>query len=407
MKTLRFLFGVVCAVALLSCAKNNPDGPAVDPVPLTLSEAQISYVSSGNAFSANLLTEVNKANAGKDYFFSPLSVQMLLSMLMNGTDGAAFTELTSALGYGQDLAAVNDYCRQMIERSPTWDPKVKLALANAMIGDDRFNFKSAFTETLETYFSAEVSSQDFSKTDKVRDYINGWCKNKTNGMIDKMIDSFDPSIVICLMNALYFKGEWAFPFEPAKTKKEPFTKENGISVNVDMMNATLSLGYAQSQTWKAASIPFGNGTYSMRIILPEGDATTNDIVSEIKAAGWQAFNSTGTGQMRIKLPKFETSFADMGMEAEIKALGVSGIFQGGCFQKITEDKDFKISTLIQKARIKVYEEGAEAAAATINGGFSSPAPAPDFYCDRPFIYAIVENTTGAVFFMGKYGACEN
>ena len=389
----------------MSCRKYSAEWPVVDPVPLALTKAQMEYVANGNDFACKLLALVDEKESGHDYVFSPLSVQIALSMLLNGTDGEAFTELCQVLGYGKDLQSVNDFCQQMITRAPTWDPKVKLALANAMVGNSRYTFKAPYTNTLKTFFSAEVSVQDFSQTNKVLKYINDWCNQHTYGMIHEILDELDPSAVLCLMNALYFKGEWSFPFDKEKTAKEAFHKENGKTFNVYMMNAgDLNCPYAEGPNWKSIVLPYGNGTFRMQIILPTGEASIHDIVSQIKTSGWSAFeNKQSTRNIQLKLPRFETIYNEDRFLDYIHDLGAKQISKPGYFSSITDDGNFSVSLAVHRARINVSESGTEAAAATLlTDRFYLTLQEP-FYCDHPFLYAIVENTTGAIFFMGKYG----
>ena len=393
------LFTVVALITATSCEKT--------PVPLNLTRAQVEYVSNGNAFAGNLLQLVDAKETGKDYFFSPLSVQIALAMLLNGTDGEAYNELCQALGYGQDLDAVNDFCQQMIERSPTWDPKVDLSFANAMIGNDRFTFKEPYTKALKSIYSAEVKNMDFSKPEEVLKYINNWGKAKTDGMIPAILerDQIDSGIILYLINALCFKGEWQYKFDKEKTKKEDFHCENGNTSKVDMMNIARDYPYSEGPGWRSIAIPYGKGRFSMHVFLPEGDSTVTDLVGTIQEKGWKAFlDKPSTKEVALKLPKFETDYSEPEFKNFIYDLGVRCIFEPGYFSNIT-DYPSAVSIISHKAKILVTEEKTEAAASTTVGLYYHALDIPEivFHCDRPFLYAIVEKTTGAIFFVGKYG----
>ena len=389
----------------VSCERISIDTPPTDPVPLTLTRSQMEYVDNGNTFAANLLELIDKKEAGNDYFFSPLSVQMALSMLLNGTDGEAFEELCNVLGYGDDLQSVNDFCQQMIERSPTWDSKVKLSLANAMVGNDKYTFKAPYVNTLKNVFSAEVCNMDFSHKAKVLNHINNWSKDKTNGMIPIILDDIDPESTLFLMNALYFSGSWLFPFDKKTTKKSTFHCENGKTASVHMMSINETLRYSHGAGWKSVELPYGNGrAFSLHIILPEENATIHSIVEQINESGWLPIFAKGPAIVDVKLPRFETSYSEPFFKDYIKNLGANKIFKKGYFSKIT-DIDCYVSEVIHKAKIKVTEEGTEASASTVvdmklTTGMSEFV---SFICDRPFLYVITENTTGAIFFVGKYG----
>ena len=394
------LFTAVALIAATSCEKV--------PVPLDLTRAQAEYVSNGNTFAGNLLQLVDAKETEKDYFFSPLSVQIALSMLLNGTDGEAYNELCQALGYGQDLDAVNDFCQQMIERSPTWDPKVDISFANAMIGNDRFTFKQPFIKALNSIYSAEVKNMDFSQTEKVLNYINNWGKAKTGGMIPTMLerDQVSPDYLLYLINALCFKGEWQYKFDKKKTKEGEFHCENGNTRKVDMMNIIRDYPYSEGPGWRSIAIPYGKGRFSMHVILPEGDSTVTDLVGTIQEKGWKAFlDKPSEEEVALMFPKFETDYSEPEFKDYIYDLGVRRIFEYSKFSRITDDTQCCVTLITHKAKIKVTEEKTEAAAATVVGVYYAAADLPRiiFHCDRPFLYAIVEKTTGAIFFVGKYG----
>ena len=144
----------------------------------------------------------------------------------------------------------------------------------------------------------------------------------------------------------------------------------------------------------------------MHVILPEGDSTVTDLVGTIQEKGWKAFlDKPSEEEVALMFPKFETDYSEPEFKDYIYDLGVRRIFEYSKFSRITDDTQCCVTLITHKAKIKVTEEKTEAAAATVVGVYYAAADLPRiiFHCDRPFLYAIVEKTTGAIFFVGKYG----
>ena len=128
----------------------------------------------------------------------------------------------------------------------------------------------------------------------------------------------------------------------------------------------------------------------------------------LNAENWNSFK----GKMQqtdvdVWLPKFETS-SSFNLKPTLKGMGISDAFVPyiANLGKMTDHEAF-IHSIQQKALIKVFEEGAEAAAITmieIEEAFMPPPPMP-FHADHPFLYLIPETSTGAVLFAGNYDLC--
>lgn len=409
MKHLLLSIGLA-ALLLTSCGLLDLDGDgreSVEPVPLTLSAEQQAYVAPGNAFAVKLLAGVEKYTTDPGYFFSPFSYSMMMTMLLNGTQGEARAELATALGYGEsfDPDLVNDYCRQFIERAPTWDPKVSLSVANALVANQNYTIKAPFKTTLQEVFSAEVSSRDFTKELETLNYINDWCKKQTRNMIPKVLDDIDPVAVLYLVNAIYFKGDWAYPFKASETKDDDFFRADGSKQTVKMMHQELPSPAGKKGSVQVLEMPYGSGTFSMQFILPPlGELA--ETIAAIEKDGWSSFFSEAEyigSKTDVFIPKFEQSFSIK--DLALREAGINKIFniQAADFSLIC-DKPLKIDAVKHVSSIRLDETGTEAAAVTIISGYTAPSPQiTTFRADHPFLYAIVEKTTGSIMFLGKYG----
>ena len=377
--------------------------------PLELTKAQEGYIAADNTFAVNLLSEMESRYAEEGYFFSPFSISTALSMLLNGTQGETAKEIIDAIGYGDDIDAVNDYCRQILSKSSSWDTTVVLSTANAMISNKNRSIKQSYSDTLKSGYLADVSSFDFSNPAPVLDYINGWCNEKTHGMIPTILDEVSPSALLYILNAIYFKGGWSSKFKKELTDDGKFTKDNGEIVDVLMMHKDEVVRYFWRNGMSLLELPYGNGSFAFQVLLPEAGASAQALAS-IREIGWdELFSCMIQDEVSVYIPKFKVEQSSpYDMCSIVNSLGVRRIFSPSSdFLPMTEE-DVSVSLLLHKATLTLDEEGSEASAVTLIGmdsatpGGAPSASKPIFLADHPFYYAIVDKVNGLILFMGKY-----
>ena len=422
---------VILSGGLLSCSSSDN---VVDPgetkevvnmlaeqVPIKLTPEQKVFANDNNGFILNFLKTVNDIDQnGKSFIYSPLSIIYVLSMVNDAATGETEKELEQTLGFHEGgIQAVNEYCKKLIEGLPKADNSVMLNIANAIFVNKEYTLKSQFQQDMQTYYDAKAEVLDFSSPQTL-DHINGWCKEKTNDMIPTILDNVDPDMMSYLLNAIYFKAGWTSKFDQKNTKEEDFTTKNG-NTNLPLMHQNVLINYLKNNTYAAIEMPYGNGMWKLTVMLPEEGKTTDDIISLLSQRGlYTKTSSDSKGEMLtpyevdLKLPRFETS-SDTN-ELDIKD-GLVGLMQKMGI-KLAFNSDFAeipnmceypvfISMMRQKAKIKVNEEGSEAAAVTV-GGMKENAmmpieyPKATFHANHPFVYVISEVSSGVILFVGKF-----
>ena len=396
------------SAVLAGCRKEDNYDPASNPLEdIVLTRAEDQCNDASKPFAFNLLEAVNKQEKGKSYFFSPLSIEFALGLLASGTEGETLRSICDALGV-EDIEALNSYSKKMMETLPSVDKRTTLSIANLALFNNNKSVniepKREYSKTIENYYKALVKSMDFG-SDKTINFINDWASDKTKGTIKKVIsrDQIKNNDYFVLANALYFNGKWFEIFE--KTEKEDFTLENGKKVRTEMMSTTKERRCAVYDSFKSLDLTYGNAAYKMTVLLPEEGYTCDRIIPDLrKAFVDKTLTPNDSGSTRLaKIPKFSGSF-QVGLKKIFSELGIS--FNGVDFKKMTPDemKDLVINAW-QNSFIKVNEKGTEAAAVTIMVGMTGAiisAPHLEFIADRPFLYMITEQSTGAILFMGKY-----
>ncbi|MBO4231063.1 MAG: serpin family protein [Bacteroidales bacterium] len=402
--------------SLSSCSKGDLEDetvPVDDLIPredISLTRAETEYVQANNTFALELFKNVSAAEGGKSMLLSPLSVTFAFGMVNNGAVGTTKDEINATLGFGEDTNSMNEFCSKMLKESAKVDPSTIIEIANAAVVNtmDGGKLKDGFVKAVENNYGAVVYNKDFSKDD-VKTLINKWCSEKTHGMIPELLkDQVKPEEFAHFLNATYFKGIWSSQFSKNDSKKESFILEDGSKTTVNMMRQKAKFNYSSFKgVGEALCLPYGNQAYRMLVFLPEAGQTIQDLKASLNINTWNAFVSNMYGvEVDVKLPSFESEYS-IDMAGILDKMGIHQAFQPSAdFSEMTATS-VRISKVLQKAKIKVDEQGSEAAAVTSvvmqKNSVSDSAPkSVEFHADRPFIYAITEVSTGAIFFIGQY-----
>ena len=443
MKKKLFLFSAIAlSGALLSCTSSDAaevDGSRTvvnmvsESEPIQLTREQKLFVEDNNSFTLNFLKTVNDVDkSGKSFIYSPLSITYVLGMVNDAAIGQTEQELEQTLGFHKGgIQAVNDYCKRLIEGLPKVDKDVTLNIANALfVNQNRATLKTQYQQDMQQYYDAKAENLDFNSSSALNT-INGWCNDHTNGMIPNILDDIDPEAITYLLNAIYFKGDWASKFDQKNTKTEEFLSENHEKSlkEVPMMHQKVLINYVKNGLLSAVRMPYGNGMWNMTIMLPEAGWATDDIINYL-VENSNILNTRSSDytsdippyiltpyEVDLKLPRFDTSsdtdeldVAD-GLVGLMKKMGIHLAFDSYFAEipNMCENSNVFISMMRQKAKIKVNEEGSEAAAVTIVGtklttsvGAPTEYPKATFHANRPFVYVISEASSGVILFVGKF-----
>ena len=408
MKNLFLIAAVVLSCVMTSCSSSDetagdPDEPKrlvymiADPQPIQLTEAQRVFANDNNQFTLNFLKTVNEVdNTGKSFIYSPLSITYVLGMVNDAATGQTEKELEQTLGFHEGgIKAVNEYCKKLIDGLPKVDENVKLNIANAIFLNKDYTLKPQFEQDMSDYYDAKAEALDFSSPQTL-EHINGWCNDKTKGMIPKILDEVNPYMV-------------------------SYLTENG-TITLPLMHQNVLISYLKTDTYSAVILPYGSGLWNMTVLLPEEGKTTDDVINEL--AKRSTLNNPGwceTGgnyfqgyEVDLKLPRFETdSDTDKlgikdGLVGLMKSMGINLAFDSYLAEIPNMcNAPVYIAMMRQKAKIKVNEEGSEAAAVTVAGMLENSAgpmeyPKATFHANRPFVYVIREASSGVILFVGKY-----
>ncbi|OYU66149.1 MAG: proteinase inhibitor I4 serpin [Cytophagaceae bacterium BCCC1] len=338
----------------------------------------------------------------KNYFISPLSLHIALGMLLNGAETDTKKEIQKVLGLeNQSMEEINKTYLELIENLPKVDPKVVNTIANSIWQDKNFTSEQTFIDNLTSSFKARLYNEDFGNPATV-DKINKWASDNTNTKIKKILEQIEPSQVMFLINALYFKGDWTKEFKTENTQKAEFVGTNTTKM-VDMMNQTTEFKYADLKDYQLVELPYGGEKYTMNIVLPKNTSIEN-VVKNLNSATWQsAQNSLTKRKVVVGLPKFKIEYSKK-LNGILQQMGMVKAFSDQAdLSKIAKPAGkLKVGFVKQDTFVAVDEKGTEAAAVTTIGIEVTSLPVyPEIICNKPFAFLITEKTSNTIMFIGK------
>ncbi len=362
-----------------------------------------------NAFDDQLMAFLDGKTDG-NYMASPLSFRYALGLLIAGASGETKTELLKALGveseeewtaaclrfnaFAKRFQETFDEERKEYEKNvksggipkDSAAPVMALRVANSVWKNEKLGvpFTDEYCENVSKNYDAEYES---FTPENAAEKINDWVNRKTESMIDRLLpDGYDASMLaVVLMNALYFKDAWWEAFLPELTETGDFHTKSGAVVQKEFMHDTGSILYYEDENTRLVVLPMKGGV-DMAFVL--GDAT--DIAEKINAAEYR--------KVKTAIPKLdlETSFSNGEFVDFLKENGVRRAFdpENAEFSRMI-DTDVYVDDIIQKTRIKLNEDGVEAAAVTaimMCGSGYDPSEPVDFTLDQPFSFFIYTDT---------------
>jgi len=372
---------VIIFITSLVISKNNEN---------TIRKRNISKVD--YKFTLNFIKEVDK-NRKDNYLVSPYSVEIALNMLRDGTSGNTKKQIEDALG-------------KRVINNLSVNKNIKIA--NGLFVKDLYkkDISNKYVEGLKNDYSVDVIYDEF-KTPKV---INDWVNNKTDKMIPVLLDQVDSNFVLAIVNALAINEEWENSFKCEKTIKDTFTKKDGSTIKVAMMNGTNNGNYFETDNAKGVVLPYKSkndkeGLEFIAILPNDIDSYINNLnEKELKAI--DSYKGNSESELRIAIPKFSYEYDLQDFMKILQNMGVRDVFNPGAANlsaMFKKDNDFYVSEAIHKTYIELDEKGTKAAASTAFV-ISKNAAVEDYVSirfDKPFVYIIRDKKTKEILFFGK------
>ena len=380
-------------------------------------------VEGNNTFAWAMYGLLTAGDDAGNVFFSPSSIHTALTMTYAGARGQTAEQMAHVLALPVSLPIEPPatpweldrleaaYGKLLGELTAPDDAGYELHVANALWGQDGYPWLDDFLTVTRDNYGAGLEEVDFeTDTEAARETINTWVAEQTNEKIVDLIPAgmLGPLTRLVLTNAIYFKGDWAEPFEPEDTADGMFHISADEAVDVPMMHQTEDFGYAETEDVQVLQLPYESDELSMIVILPKDADGLGDVEALLAVDGLGGVvGALRTQEVTVTLPKFTTT-SQFSLGDMLQAMGMTDAFDAATadFTGLSEQAKadgLHISAVIHQAFVDVNEEGTEAAAATAVGirAMSMPAPPIEFTADHPFVFVIRHETTGVILFVGR------
>lgn len=367
------------------------------------------------AFGLDFFKKLSKDDPKKNLFYSSLSICSALSMVLEGAKSNTAAQMSKVLSVTKPEDIKQGY-EKLISELNKPGTKYLLRLANRLFGETSYDFLPSFTDSCQKFYHADIKQLNFTaEAEASRKHINEWVAEKTEGKIQNLLA---PGIInsltrLVLVNAIYFKGNWAKQFSKDQTTEKPFkiSKNETKMVQMMYMKTKYNMGYISEHRTKVLEIPYVDNELSMIILLPDEieDNSTGlekleeDMTCE-KLMDWINPEMMDQTEVMLSLPRFKLE-EKYSLKPILCSLGMADAFNEGKadFSGMSSSKDLYLSEVVHKSFVEVNEEGTEAAAATAAVMMMRCAMiVPRFTADHPFLFLIRHNLSGCILFFGKF-----
>jgi Serine protease inhibitor len=363
------------------------------------------------AFGLELFGQVRSADPAANATVSPASVAIALAMVEPGTVDAAQEQMSTLLRIDDPAAfhdSMNALEQDLEDRTPgdfggDGDPgEVTINIANAAFLQQGYPFEADYLDAVGTNYGPVLREVDFmADPNRVAHEINDFVADATDDQIVDLIadGTIKPETVLALVNALYLKASWLETFDETATTDHSFTTLDGSTVDIALMRGASSSS-AAGDGWVAATKSYVGG-FSAQFFLPD-EGRFDEIAADL-ATVLADYETNRTSGAELAVPRFETRTSTE-LSPALKALGLTGPYTNGGLLGVADDPRLVIDQVIHEAFVAMDEDGTEAAAATVVLGVPTEGPALQpvpVVLDRPFLYRIVDDTSGATLFIGQ------
>lgn len=393
---------------------DTPSATPTAPVAPPAADAVAKLAAGTNAFGFDLYQRLRKTPG--NVVMSPASLTTALSMTWGGAKGETAAQMKKVLHLDSTPDDVMKTSGQLAQSLEDPSRPITFRIANQLFGEKAYTFEQPFMDKTKAAYGAPLELVDFKTApEPARVRINAWVEKETEKRIKDLIpkDAIKTDTRLVLVNAIYFLGDWATPFEKERTRPAAFFTTAKDKKDVPMMNAVGNYKGVAKDGLKVLELAYKGDSMSMLFVLPDKVDGLDAVEKSLDAKKLAELGKAVTSQhSSVSLPKFEVAPPSIALSGELQALGMQDAFSRakadftGIANPANVEQRLFISEVFHKAFVKVDEKGTEAAAATAvimaeRGAAAVIEPVFQFKADHPFLFFIRDNASGLILFMGR------
>lgn len=427
MKSLLLTVAILSLATPSSVIAQEVDDEQVDPadafVPAKIDADGKRIVEGLNRFGSEIYSKMMGEKG--DVAISPASISTAFGLAYAGARGKTADDIAATLHYPTDIADFHKSYGQLLGTMQLSANGRTIAVNNAIWLQHGLPVRDEYLALMNANYGAGFNRVDYvGDPEASRLAINRWVESKTNDKIKDLlhredITDFTRSV---LVNTIYFKADWADPFDKAATKIEPFKLASGKKLDLPLMHQRNSYNYAEQDGIQMLAMGYRGGEAEMVILLPEAGrlpAMEKKIATQGFSPWLAALEAADGVEAIVTLPRFKIEKRYDNVVETLQAMGMAKPFEDDAdftgMKPVNmagndpNDRNLKISKVIHQVFVEVEEKGTEAAAATaiimdvvVTGSRGKPPPPKIFRADHPFLFVIRDRRTDAILFVGRF-----
>ncbi|XP_031636188.1 uncharacterized protein LOC116349073 [Contarinia nasturtii] len=385
------------------------------PQDIRMASTQISQGSEKFSFEMFISMAHALQRYDSNFVIAPFSVWSLMLLIAEGATATSFNQLQATLRMPNDMntlrTAYKNFQRLLLVNTST----VELAVNQALFSDINRPIENSYATILSDEYEADHLAVNFKQPANAVKFINDHIDMRTHGKIKDIVKPEDLiETQLLLTSAIFFKGQWKFPFNISYTKDMPFYREDGKPIgNVPMMSQRKILSYTTINQLDASilELPYGKeDRLCMLLILPRYNSSLAAVFQNLRNFNiatisyelhkYDNTNDYDESEIELTLPRFSID-SDLELRTVLEELGIKDIFDPAKanLSKMSKQPSF-VSRVFHKAVIEVNEQGTVAAGVTA-GTVSFKQSPIEFIFNRPFGFLITDKVTNTLLFAGQ------
>lgn len=356
-------------------------------------------------FSRDTISKFLSETDGENKIYSPVNIYLALGMLSEVTDGESRQQILNLL-HEEDVETLRKNVNDLWLAHYCDDGRFTSKLGASMWLNEDIGYKmETLQQVAETYRASAYQGEMGSE--RINTELQSWINEQTGSLLKDQAANvkLDKETILALVTTIYYQAKWEDTFNSYKTVKDTFYAPNGEKEH-DFMHDSGSDYYYWSDNFSAVQKSFDVGG-GMFFILPDEGVNVEDLLNDEQVMSLLENYNTWENKkyltVNLSVPKFDAT-SDLSLSEELKELGITDVFGAAAdFTPLAEDASgIFLSEVKHAARVKIDEEGCEAAAYTVAITFGSmlpPADEVDFIVDRPFLF-VITGRDGLPLFIG-------
>lgn len=348
-----------------------------------------------DSFLQKSMAGILSTNQRENKIYSPLNVYIALAMLTEVTEGESRQQILDLLGV-PDVATLREKCRALWKANYRDDGVLTSILASSVWLDDVLTINQDTVERLAKNYYASSYRGDLG-SEEMNELLKTWLDEQTGGLLKDQIKDLQmsPDTVLALATTIYYRAKWADEFWQTQTREKTFYAPDE-EVKCLFMYKNYEGGYLKGENYQVVYQRMSNSG-NMYFILPDEGVDPQNLLKDPKIAEIVSGGGDYSEyEIDFSVPRFDIS-SQIKLNEALKELGVQNVFDSESaefnLEFVEEELPLYLSKVQHDARVKINEEGCEAAAYTVEqlDGEAAPGtklPKVQVKADRPFIFAI-------------------